>query len=193
LSSLTLLVTIPSSAASLCNAISNNLVLNCGFENGDFSDWTRGNIGFEAVNSTSANSGNFGAQFGPVGVDGTLSQVITDAAGTVSFDFWLRNDGGSPNDFSVEWNGVVVDTANTPISNASPFSYTEQGPVTLTSTGSDTLEFFFRQDNSFWRLDDVSVVQATTTATTPEPTSILIALLGLCAMACKKRADRTAG
>ncbi len=189
--SLTLVVTIPSFAGgSLCDAISGNLVLNCGFEDATkFADWTTGgNFEFADVDPSSAHSGNLGVQVGPVDRDGSLSQVITDTAGAVSLDFWLANLGGSPNDFSVLWDGVVVSTADTPVTDASPFTYTEQGPVTLTSTGSDTLEFLFRQDNDYWLLDDVSVVQ------TPEPGSILllITVVGLCGIAFKKRGARNA-
>jgi hypothetical protein len=185
---------IPSLAAgSLCDAITGNLVLNCGFETGDFTDWIHsGNLGASTVAGGGySHSGNYGAQLGPVGSNGTLTQVIADAPGTVTFDFWLANFGNPFNDFSVEWDGVVLNTANTPVTNASPFNYIEQGPLTLTSTGSDTLEFIFRQDPSYWGLDDISVVQATT-ATTPEPGSILLlaSVLGLCGMALRKRAAR---
>jgi hypothetical protein len=195
--SLTLLVTIPSFAASsLCDAMAGNLVLNCGFETGDFTDWTVTlNTGFSSVtpNAPFVNSGTFGAQLGPVGADGSLTQVIADTAGTVSLDFWLLNDSSGTNDFTVEWNGVVVPTTDTPFVDAGAFPYTEEGPVTLASTGSDTLQFFYRQDPSYLGLDDISVVQLTT-ATTPEPGSILllITVVGLCGMAFKKRSARNA-
>lgn len=193
--SLTLLLTIPGFAAGgLCDAISGNLVVNCGFEDGNLTGWTQGgNTGFTSptVLSQYVHSGNWGLMIGPVGSDGTLTQVISDAPGTVSFDFWLENDGGSPSDFTVLWDGVAVNTTDTPLNNSPGFGFTEQGPVTLSSTSSDTLEFVFRQDKNFFGLDDISVVQLTTT---PEPGSILllITVVGLCGMAFRKRASRNA-
>src|ERR1039458_8470663 len=57
----------PVFGASLCAAISPNLVTNCGFETGDFTGWTTGgnalNPGgnYYGVDAFDANSGNFGA------------------------------------------------------------------------------------------------------------------------------------
>lgn len=98
-----------------------------------------GNPGFTGVtsNPTYVNSGTFGAQLGPIGSDGTLSQfiwgntwtfvfrrdpaywglddfVITFAGsrgpgcGIYNGSFFLYNDGGTPNDFTVFLNGVGV-------------------------------------------------------------------------------------
>lgn len=186
---LVLLAATMSSAQSLCDAVAGNLVMNCGFESGTFADWTQGgNSVLDSVSAGFAHTGNWGAQLGPIGSDATLTQAITDAAGTVTFDFWLENTGGTPNDFSVEWDGVVLNTASTPVTNAGVFGYTEQGPLTLASTGHDTLEFIFRNDPSYWGLDDISVVQATV-ATAPEPGSILLlaSVLGVCGIALRKR------
>lgn len=66
-------------APSICDNTPGNLVFNCGFENGNFSGWTRsGNLGFTGVTSSApyVNSGTYGAFLGPVGSDGGLSQSI---------------------------------------------------------------------------------------------------------------------
>jgi hypothetical protein len=86
-------------------------------------------------------------------------------------DFWLYNDGGL-SDFSVQWNAVTV--FNIPFANNPAMLYTEEGPITLASTGSDTLTFSFRQDPHSWGLDDISVVPAI-----PEPSSILLLVTAL--------------
>lgn len=155
-------------AQSQCDAVVGNLVANCGFETGNFTDWTQGgNTAFTGVSTSFAHSGTYGAYMGPVGSDGTLSQTITDLAGTVTLSYWLLNVGGTPNDFSVDWNGTLV--AGSALLNAAAFSYTEYS-FTLPSTGSDTLEFLFRQDPEYWGLDDISVVQSAV----PEPSSVLL-------------------
>jgi hypothetical protein len=64
-------------------AYGQNLVLNPGFETGNFDDWTRsGNLGATAVNTGGyAHSGTYGAALGPVGSDGFLTQDITTIPG----------------------------------------------------------------------------------------------------------------
>jgi hypothetical protein len=95
-----------------------------------------GNLGATFVaNFDYVNSGNYGAALGPVGSDGTLSQSFEGNTVTFVFrqdpayfglddvvwvdvgscgpscniwqaSFYLSNDGGTPNDFTVLWNGV---------------------------------------------------------------------------------------
>lgn len=66
---------------------------NGGFETGDFTNWTRsGNLGATLVSGPYANSGNFGAQLGPVGSEGFLSQNVTGLTTGGSYDltFFLQ-------------------------------------------------------------------------------------------------------
>jgi|HubBroStandDraft_1064217.scaffolds.fasta_scaffold164536_2 hypothetical protein len=164
---------LPPDPGSVCNAITGNLVGNCGFETGDFTDWTQGgNLVFQEVQDFAAHSGNWGAYLGPVGSDGTLTQTITDSAGTVDLDYWLANDDSGADAFSVQWDGTTI--AGSVLNNAGSFGYSLYSFV-LTSTGSDTLQFSFEQTPGFWELDDISVVQ------TPEPAGFLLlgTLVGL--------------
>ena len=101
-----------------------NIVNNGGFEAGDFTGWTQsGNTGFTGVDSFAANSGNFGAFFGPVESLGYISQTLNTVAGmTYELSFFLRNEsgegesispirpGGGPvtQEFQVFWNGVMI-------------------------------------------------------------------------------------
>jgi hypothetical protein len=167
---------VPLSAASICDGVAGNLVTNCGFETGDFTGWTfTGNTGFSGVTSSSpyVNSGTFGAQLGPVGSDGLLTQTLATLPGTVSITFYLYNDGGTPNDFTVFWNGVDVGPS---FVDDGSRSYTLVGG-SVSSTGGDTLTFAFRQDPAFWGLDDVVVTQ--TSSATPEPGTVSLLLSGL--------------
>ena len=168
-------------AASICDAVAGNLVTNCGFETGDFTGWTQGgNTGFTFVTSNPVYvfSGNFGAQLGPVGSDGTLSQNV-GAAGVTSYNvsFWLRNDGGTPNDFTVFWNGVDVgpDLVNANGFAYSLFSGTLSGNA---GAGANSLMFVFRQDPAVWGLDDVVVTSAI-----PEPGSLILMGSGILGLA----------
>src|SRR5437588_6466275 len=80
-----------------------NLVTNPGFEMGNFSGWIQsGNTEANAVGTgVYAHTGTFGAQLGPVGSDWFLVQILPTTIGTTyDISFWLRNDGGTPNDFS---------------------------------------------------------------------------------------------
>jgi hypothetical protein len=144
-----------------------NLVTNGGFETGDLSGWTNsGNAGFTTVASDHVHSGAYATDLGPVGSDGSLRQNIATIAGEhYTLDFWLANDGGSPNDFSVSWNSSTLPPF--PLVNANSQTYTEY-TYNLIATGTSTpLEFDFRQDPAYWHLDDISV-----TAQASIPTSL---------------------
>ena len=136
-----------------------NLVVNGGFETGDFTGWTQGgNGGFTGVsgtqNGTAPHAGNFQAFLGPVGSDGSLTQnLATTGAGTYVIDFWLYNFGGTPSDFSVIWGGTTIFS----LTNPGSFPYTEYTFNVTTSTNITALEFDFRNDPAWYHLDSISV------------------------------------
>jgi hypothetical protein len=166
------LAAIPLSAASICDAVTGNLVTNCGFETGDFTGWSvTGNTGFTGVAAGSpwVNSGNFGTFLGAVGSDTLITQVLPTVAGTVDLSFYLMNLGGTPNDFTVLWNSVDVGPS---LVDAGAFGYTKYTFV-LAGVGNDSLQFQVRQDPSYWGLDDVVATQS------PEPGTIGMLLGGL--------------
>jgi len=93
-----------------------NSVLNGSFETGDLTSWTlSGNTGFSGVDhgttgfAPGPQNGSFAAFFGPVGSLGFLSQNVATVSGA-SYDltFRLANDGLTPNEFRVSWNGDVI-------------------------------------------------------------------------------------
>ena len=160
LATVCLAVTSPAwGAASICDSMPGNVIVNCGFETGDFTGWTQGgNTTFMGVTPLApyVNSGSFGAQLGPIGSDGTLSQSFLGNTLTFSFrqdpafwglddvsaidlascggycnlwlvGFYLYNDGGTPNDFSVFWNGVNIGPPG--LVNAPGFAYTKFSTV----------------------------------------------------------------
>ncbi len=157
------------------------LIQNGGFETGNFAGWTQADniadtgVISQAYDGFSAENGNAYAILGPVGRDGVLGQTFADAAGgTLTISFWLANDGDVPNDFSASLDGnSLVRLSDAATMGWSEFTYTKA------ATGSDTLQFSFRNDPGYFALDNVSVTE---TNPIPEPAGLLVLPLGLLAM-----------
>jgi|SRR5271157_1179838 len=183
--------------------LAGNLVVNGGFETGDFTGWTLGgNVDGNTVVESAGppgydhwlpHSGTYFAALGargrndPANPDNFLSEVIATTAGqSYTFSWYLGSDGGLPNDFTALWNGTaILSLLNTP---ATP-GYNPNGPgvaayafysFTEVATGaSTTIQFNSRNDPSFWAFDDVSV----TLAAVPEPSSLVLSAIGILTLA----------
>jgi hypothetical protein len=134
-----------------------NLVQNPGFEAGNFTSWTQsGNTGPNTVvNSAKPRTGTYAATTGPIGSLGFLSQIIPTTPGTTYIiRFFLANPaGGSGTEYKVVFNGVtLVDQVNSAV-----FEYTEFVYYVVATSSTATLQFGFRQDPSYFYLDDVFV------------------------------------
>ncbi|HTW65673.1 MAG TPA: hypothetical protein VME17_13695 [Bryobacteraceae bacterium] len=179
---------------SICDAITGNLVSNCGFETGDFTSWIlSGNTTDIGVSSFSQagygpNSGEYYAFLGAVGSDDILSQAIATIAGqSYVFTFYLASDGGTPNDFTAMFGGDTV-FSETDIPQS---GYVEWQYDVAASSSSTVIAFDSRDDPGFLSLDDISVVAGGTTAT-PEPRfyGMALGLLGLAGIVIGKRRKR---
>jgi len=155
-------------------AHADNLVVNGSFETGDITGWTEsGNTGFMGVECPGApfagpGDGNCDLFAGPVGSNGTLSQLLTTQPGQlyfISFDF--QPDGGNPSFFSAVWDAqpALFSATNPPASAYQVLQFTAFATASTTS-----LSFNFRDDPGFLKIDSVRV-------TVPEPGSM--ALLGI--------------
>jgi hypothetical protein len=136
------------------------LVNNGGFETGDFSGWTPSgnfhNFGCYVTTDTSfVASGSYGAELGPVGALGYLSQSIpTIPEQTYLLSFWYHNPSGrTPNDFQVNWDGAtLLDLTNWVHTNW----LNPQFLVTAATTNT-TLQFGFLDGPAYVGLDEVTV------------------------------------
>jgi hypothetical protein len=158
-------------------ATGGNIVVNGGFETGDFSGWTLndpsvGTFVTSAFGGYVPHGGDYFAALGASGQLGMISQNLNTSAGTTyTLDYFLASDGFTPNEFEVVWGGTTLfDQVNIPAQNY--VEYTFQ----VTATGASTnLTFYEQNDNGFLSLDDVSV------NTVPEPASLTLFVLGMAA------------
>jgi hypothetical protein len=148
-------------------ADASSLVLNGGFETGDFTDWTAGS-GI-LIDTVFPNSGTYDAEFG--NPSGSLSQSIATTSGaSYTLSFALLDQGLAPTDtFNVSFGSFNQDVPGFPSG-----VYNTQSFI-VTGTGSP-IDLIFQASSSTadWNLDDVSLV-----ATTPVPPSLLLFATGI--------------
>jgi PKD repeat protein len=132
------------------------LVLNGGFETGDFTGWTTGGNFTECfilTNSYYAHAG-WGAYLGPQAPPAYLSQTLATTPGaSYRLSLWLDNPVFiPPNEFVISWDGsTLLDWTNAP---AFPWTNLQ---FTVTASGSETvLQLGFDNGDAFG-LDDISV------------------------------------
>jgi len=146
--------------------VDSGLVLNGGFEAGDFTGWTLSGSDTNDIfvddgsqSGINPHSGNYLAALGPVGSVSYLSQTLATTPGAVySLSFWLDSpDGLTNNEFLVSWGGETLFDQT----NLSEIPGWTNLQFTVVATGSSTaLQFGSRDDNSYLGLDDISVVPA---------------------------------
>lgn len=134
-----------------------NLIVNGGFETGDFSGWTySGNPAFSyATSSPAPYDGSYSAQLAVMGGGASLSQSVATTPGqSYTVSFWLEvATGNPPNYFNVSWDGGYLLTA-TNLAGALWTQYTFDVVATLPTT---VFSFGFRNDTSSFYIDDVRV------------------------------------
>jgi hypothetical protein len=178
------------------------LVVNGGFESGNFSGWTltggpcefvlshisgQGTCtGIDSGGDPGAHSGTYAAYFGQYGFAAGISQTITTTPGTwYDLTFSLANTsyaplgGTTPNEFQVGWNGTTVfDQHDMPVSGYKLYDFL----VFATGTHT-TLSFAGQQNPAYFVLDDVSV----TPVGTPEPATLALVGMGFATFAARRR------
>ncbi|MGD0682034.1 MAG: PEP-CTERM sorting domain-containing protein [Terracidiphilus sp.] len=165
--------------ADSCTSAS-NLVANCSFGTGDFTDWTvthavresklsiKQSVGYNGDNAAEFNGG--ASQYD------MISQALTTTPGqeyTLNFYLYFLG-GGSNTDFQALWDGTALLDQYTSTGGNVEFTYS------LTGTGSDILEFEGYNHSYADYLSDVTVEA---TDATPEPSSLWLLGSGLAGLA----------
>ena len=153
-------------------ALAENLVLNPGFETGDFTDWTTRiqNAYASGVGRSNAHSGQYEAVFGEIGIYDTIQQTLPTVAGQAYLlSFWLESYPAGGGSMQPYWNGVQLDDIHSYFSD----SYQLYTYAVVASGPATTLLFAGYNAPGIDLLDDISVVAA------PEPATGELGLLAL--------------
>jgi hypothetical protein len=157
---------------SYCDSVAGNLVVNCGFESGDWPPgWTPvpatpASCSFFFVDNgpfSTPHSGNWDAVFAgvcPGSYDAIQQTIPTSAGQPYQLSFWLdTGSNGVTRDFQVYWNGALIyDNSATGTGVYTQYSFVVIG------TGSDTLKFQAYDVEDFDDLDDVVLTALPTAA-----------------------------
>jgi hypothetical protein len=139
----------------------NNLIVNGGFETGNYTGWTlvdASNDSFISTNAQYVHSGVYGSEFGPYGASivppgyGTLSQTVSTTPGAYyTMSFWLNaQDGGTL--FQVWWDGAMIADLS-----PGPVVFTQYTYYVTASGATAVLEFRGDNEPAWYGIDDVSV------------------------------------
>ena len=142
---------------SECDAVPDNLVVDCGFESGTLNYWIPIFDPTETgVSPDSAHTGNYGlSSHGPrVGLGYLIQNLKTTPGATYNLTFWLRSSGPR-NIFTVSWDGAFIAIyPDVPASDFVQYSF-DLPPATGDLT---ELKFGFSAPDQFFDFDDVEVV-----------------------------------
>jgi hypothetical protein len=162
-----------------------NLVVNGGFETGDFTGWSvngnflvveQGGISYFGGPSLVPHGGISFAAFGSYPTPGSISQTLATIAGdTYEVNWFLASNGTTPNEFGAQFGSrTLFDETDIPANSVigDTYTYTEYSYEVVASSDSTTLTFYGLNEPSYLALDDVSVNAVR------EPTSVALVAVG---------------
>ncbi len=178
-----------------------NIVLNSGFETGDFTNWTvsSGDSGFswfvlkDAYAINGPHTGTFFAEtpcFGPGCITTPTSFFFQDLPTvdnqTYTLTFWYDlgacQDGCDPEELKVLWGGnTAFDLATTTSGTTDPGWVQATVSGLLATSTIMRLEFVGRHDPGALGIDDIGI-----SSSIPEPSSMVLLGSGLVAIACRR-------
>jgi hypothetical protein len=183
-----LYVSMPQGRADICGSAPGNIVANCSFGTGDFTDWTlSGNdvpseennlygveLGQDPDGNNPPGGSAYQAYFGDLDSNATtISQTFNTTVGGVYDVSWFLAQDTTPdpshpegqNEFIATFGAAtLVSLSNVPVENYTEYSYA----VTATAASS-TLSFTLGNGLGYFLLDDIIV--------TPEPSSWVLMLV----------------
>lgn len=139
-----------------------NLIVNPGFETGDFTGWTftPGPSSGSGVSNGNPRSGTYAAVLddttGPPPIEELSQTVATTPGSFYDVSFWLFNSAsGGSRSFIASFAGTTVALGGSP-----SFPYTEFAFSVQATGSSSVLDFRDFNNGGEWSLDDVSVILA---------------------------------
>ena len=166
-----------STAIGACSpAIAGNLVVNGGFETGDFTGWTANAVSYPMYIVTSpVEEGTYAAQIAGYSYrPDVLSQTLTTTSGQgYTLSFWrYQQNVGPVTEVNVTWDGATIFSET--LTGPGDVSY-QQFTAHVVGTGLDTLAFTAANDPGWTYVDNISVA-------IPEPATWAMALAGFAAL-----------
>jgi PEP-CTERM motif len=160
-----------------------NLIVNPGFETGDFTGWTIGGnsdptaFGVLCLGGALVAEGNCSAYSSAIGAPVTFSQTFATIVGqSYEVDYWALFDGASGSQFGATFGGTSLSNLNNP---SGTLNFTRNNLVATSAL--TTLTFSLRDDPGFMFLDAVSVTAV------PEPETFAMLGVGLVALGLWRR------
>ncbi len=166
-------------AADVC-ATPSNFVQNCGFETGDFTDWTlkgtrsaSANNGiYYGVENSNQYSGLYAAYFGAVGGEITLSQTLSNLIYSDVYTVTVEvfNDTTPQSNYLNNFSITLGNITSQPIKQVTADNYTIYSLKAGANSSSPAVSFTSRNDAGFWNIDSIQVLQTGT----PEPSALTL-------------------